>query len=159
MAFCRKCGTQLADDQKFCPSCGTPVAPAAVNFANDFNNTADTTAEFDPADIQQNKIMAIFAYIGILVLIPILAAPNSKFARFHANQGLVLLIVDVAVGVVTSVLGVILGFIPVVGALIVALISAALGILLLVLMILGIVNAANGQAKELPLIGSFRLLK
>ena len=32
--------------------------------------------------------MAILAYFGILVLIPILAAKDSKFARFHANQGL-----------------------------------------------------------------------
>lgn len=51
------------------------------------NNTSDMTSQFDPRDIQNNKVMAILAYFGILVLIPIFAAKESKFARFHANQG------------------------------------------------------------------------
>ena len=55
-------------------------------------NTSDTTTQFDPRDIEQNKLMAILAYLGILVIIPILAAKESKFARFHSNQGLILLI-------------------------------------------------------------------
>ena len=41
---------------------------------NELNNTADATAEYDPNDIQQNKVMAIFAYLSWLVLIPIFAA-------------------------------------------------------------------------------------
>ena len=61
------------------------------------NNTNDFTEEFEQEDIQNNKTMAILAYIGILVLIPIFAAKESKFARFHANQGLVLLIIMVPV--------------------------------------------------------------
>lgn len=56
------------------------------------NKTADLTDQFDKADVEQNKVMAILAYFGILVLIPILAAKDSKFARFHANQGLLLCI-------------------------------------------------------------------
>ncbi len=106
---------------------------------------------FEQNDIQNNKIMAVLAYIGILVLVPLLAAKDSKFARFHANQGLVLLIVDLISGVV----GTILGIIPVVGAIL----STALGICILVLAIMGIVNAAKGEAKELPIIGKFTILK
>ena len=59
------------------------------------NNTKDTTSEFDKEDIQKNTFMAILAYFGILVLIPIFAAKDSKFARFHSNQGLILLIVAI----------------------------------------------------------------
>ena len=44
------------------------------------------------------------AYIGFLVLVPLIAVPKSKFARFHANQGLVLLIGEVAYNIVRSVL-------------------------------------------------------
>ena len=50
-------------------------------------NTPDTTASYAAADVQNNKVMAVLSYIGILVLIPILAAKESPFARFHANQG------------------------------------------------------------------------
>ena len=44
----------------------------------------------DPNDVQSNKVMAILAYFGILFLIPLLAAKESPFARYHTNQGLVL---------------------------------------------------------------------
>ena len=39
------------------------------------------------------------------------------------------------------------------------LVAALVNIAFLVLLILGIVNAAQGMAKELPLIGKFRILK
>ena len=85
--------------------------------------------------------MAVLAYLGILVLIPLLVEPakNSPFVRFHANQGLILLIVGL------------LSAIPVLGCVV--------GVFCLVLTIMGIINAVNGRMKELPLIGRFRLLK
>ena len=50
--------------------------------------------------------MAILAYFGPLVLVPILAARESRFAQYHANQGLVLLIVGI-VFLVLAVIGII----------------------------------------------------
>lgn len=46
-----------------------------------FNNTADSTAGFDPQDIEQHKGISVLAYFGPLVLIPMLAARDSAFAR------------------------------------------------------------------------------
>ena len=125
----------------------------------ELNNTPDTTAQFDNEDIEKNKILALFSYLGILLLIPLLAAKDSKFARFHVNQGLVLLICEIVVGIVTSILGAILGFIPVAGALLSSLISLVVGVVDIVLVIIGIINAVNGKAKELPIIGKIRILK
>ena len=157
MAFCNKCGQQIDDNVQTCPNCGAPngVAGNAQNFVNNFTNTADFTAQFDPQDIQNNKVMALLAYLGFLFLIPLLAAPNSKFARFHANQGIVLFIFEAIAGVVTGIICII----PFVGWIIGGILSSAVGIFGLVLMILGIVNAVNGQAKQLPLIGGITLLK
>lgn len=125
---------------------------------NNMFNMEDTTTEYDQQDIQDNKVMAIFAYIGILVLIPIFAAPNSKFARFHSNQGLLLCIACVAYSIVYAVLsGIILAI-----SIFLAPLVAVLGLVELVflaLMIIGIVNVAQGKAKELPVIGKFRILK
>lgn len=39
-------------------------------------NTPDTTASYSQQDIDQNKIMGILSYFGILVLIPIFAAKS-----------------------------------------------------------------------------------
>lgn len=143
MKYCSKCGAQCADEVKFCSSCG---------------NTFDATQASDKQDAEQNKAMAILSYLGILVLIPILAAKDSKFARFHANQGLVLCIAAIAYGVATSVLTAILIAISWRLAFISTIFSFA-SILFFVLCIIGIINAANGQEKELPVIGKFRILK
>ncbi len=121
---------------------------------NELNNTADTTSEFSQEDIEQNKVMAILAYLSWLVLIPIFAAKESKFARYHVNQGLVLAIVEIINWVVFGILG----RIPVLG-LIFVLIEWLISIVCFVFAILGIVNAANGKAKELPIIGKFKIFK
>ncbi len=120
------------------------------------NNTADTTAEFDNQDIQNNKIMAILSYFGILVLVPILAAKESKFARFHANQGLILCICSIAVWLVISIITSVLTWRL---YWLISIISLVAWVGILILAIIGIINAANGKAKELPVIGHFKLLK
>ncbi|MBQ8599881.1 MAG: zinc ribbon domain-containing protein [Clostridia bacterium] len=155
MAFCRNCGKEVNDTDKFCPYCGVDMTAEATPKAEpkiDVNKIMDTPeVEVDAQDASDNKIMAVLAYIGILVLIPILAAPKSPFARYHSNQGLVLWITEIICGVV----GGIISEIPVLGGLI----SFALSIATLALTIIGIVNAVNGKAKELPVIGKFKILK
>lgn len=121
---------------------------------NDFNNTEDTTTQFDPNDIQQNKVMSIFAYLSWLVLVPIFGAKNSPFARFHINQGLVLAIVEIACWVVFGILGHVPGI-----RWIAYLAESAVSVVCVVFSVIGIVNAASGRAKELPIVGSFRILK
>lgn len=161
MAFCNKCENQLPDGANNCPNCGAPAGNTQQNtqnaqdFVNNMMNTNDTTSQFDPQDINNNKGMSVLAYIGFLFLVPLLACPNSKFARYHTNQGLVLFLLEFALGVVTGILGII----PIAGLIIGGLLSAVGGIFTLVLMIMGIINAAQGQAKELPLIGKITLLK
>jgi len=121
---------------------------------NELNNTPDTTGQYDPQDIQDNKIMAILAYLSWLVLIPLFKAKESKFARFHCNQGLLLAIGElVAMGVLNFLTG-----IPVIGPLF-NLAKWVISIVCFFLTIVGISNAAKGRVKELPFVGSFRILK
>ena len=111
-------------------------------------DTKDHTAEFDKADIKENKVMGIFAYISWLVLVPMFAAKDSKWARFHANNGIILAAAELAVWILFGLLG----MIPYVGWFFWALnIISTLG--LLALAVIGIINAASGKAKNLPLIG------
>ena len=148
MAFCGKCGTQLPDDSAVCPSCGAPREDNA-NQQQGYNNQqtgyagyvngADFTGQMDPNDIQQNKVMAVLAYFGILFLIPALAAPNSRFAKFHANQGLVLFLFEIALSVLASIFC----WIPFLNAIVGGFVTIAA----LVYIILGVVNAVNGEAK------------
>ena len=45
----------------------------------------EQTGAFEQADIDNNKTMAGLAYI--IFFLPLLVCPQSKYARFHANQG------------------------------------------------------------------------
>ena len=101
----------------------------------------------DSKDVEENKIMAVLAYLGILVLIPLLTKKDSPFTMYHVKQGLALLILEV----IAIPVYIVLAFIPIIGWLA----SMALWVLILVLLILGIVNAVNGKMKELPVIGQF----
>lgn len=96
------------------------------------------------AEGQKNIGMAILCYIGILVLIPLLTdAKNDAFVKFHIKQGLTLLIFDIIISIVAAV--------PIIGW-IVAVVGS---IVVLVLFIMGIINAAGGQEKPLPIIGQY----
>lgn len=99
----------------------------------------------------KNKLLAAIAYVWILCIVTILCAKDDPFARYHANQGLVLLIANLA----ATVLGFVLGLIPVVGGII----SWIIGVVLFVFMILGIINAVKGEMKPLPLIGGIEIIK
>jgi len=108
----------------------------------------------DPKDAQDNKVMGILAYLGFLFLVPYLAAKESPFAKYHANQGCILCIIEVALMIVATIFG----WIPVIGW-ILAILAYLLSLGCLILAIIGILNAANGEAKELPLIGKYQILK
>lgn len=139
---CKKCGAQVEDGVQTCPACGAAMNEPEVVVTN--NNV-------DVNDAEQNKAMGILAYIGILWLVPLLAAKESPFARFHTNQGLVLFICEVALEIV----GIILGFIPFVGWIFTSLLSIAP----IPFIVLGIIAAAKGETKELPIIGQFKIIK
>lgn len=97
-------------------------------------------------DIEKNKTISGLAYF--LFFLPLVAAPDSKYGKFHANQGLLLLILGFGGNII-------LGMIPIIGWVIIPFFS----ILVLVLGIMGLINGFGGKMKELPLIGKYRLIK
>ena len=96
-------------------------------------------SEEEKKDIEENKLLAAVSYIWILCLIPLFLRRKSKFAQFHAKQGLILFIAEV--------LGFLVFWIPIIGLLI------ALGIL--VLAVMGIYNAILGKYWEMPFLGKY----
>lgn len=115
------------------------------------NNEAKT---FDPNDVNENKGLAIvMAIIPVLFFLP-LVMPEKKSSMYlthQANQTLIYFILAVASGIITGILG----LIPVVGGILKALIPLAI----FVVYIINIVNAATGNGKGIPFIGSIEIIK
>lgn len=151
-------------------------APKTDNFFKDVFNTPDYTAQYDPADVASSKGITVACYFWILFWLPLAVNGNSRYGRFHANQALLMLITSAALGVVSAILQAIIyaifrseitilgygtgvyetnGF----GLFLGGLFSVILNLPSLIFLILGIINTVNGRAKELPIIGKFRIIK
>lgn len=99
-----------------------------------------------------DKLFGILGYLGLLWLIPQFAG-KTQFTKFHANQGFVLWLISI----ISNAVSIVFMFIPVVGKIIGGLVSLV-GVGCFVLAIIGIVNVANGETKELPIVGKFHIL-
>ena len=59
--------------------------------------------KFEKEDVQRNKVMGVLSYIGILVLVPLLAGnKSSPYLRHHLNQGIVLWITSLILNLITN---------------------------------------------------------
>lgn len=116
--------------------------------------------QFDSKDVEKNKVLAIVGYIfPILFFIPLVTeAKDSIYAKFHSNQQLILLIFGFAGGIGLTIISSILAFIPVLGPIVGMLMLPVFWLACLALVIIGIINAANGARKKLPVIGGIATL-
>jgi uncharacterized membrane protein len=107
------------------------------------------TDNTSPLSGGQNKIvMAVIAYI--LFFVPLLTgdAKRNAFVKYHTKQGLVLFILAVILNVLNWILPFYFW----------GMINWILSLGVLVLLIIGISNAAGGKEKPLPLIGKYSSL-
>ena len=94
----------------------------------------------------ENQKLSVLSYIWPLALIPLALRGKDDFARYHANQGLVLLISEGVASAALSILGLeSMGFL--------------VGLWGLVGTIKGISNVLHGKKEPLPFIGGINLLK
>lgn len=181
MAYCVKCGTKVEDTVKFCPQCGEaiPQMKEKTESAAKRNEVQKETTEeassggeqeytyyqnddhsreyFHKEEVRRNRVMGVLSYIGILVLVPMLAGDkSSEYVRHHINQGLVLYVISTIVDLLDGRW--VLGFHSLInfGG---GLLSWAIEIAELacfILMVMGIVYACQGKRTDLPIIGKIK---
>lgn len=113
---------------------------------NTTNNAGQAPVNPNPQQTsgpEKNTLMAVLAYIGPLAIVSFLVAKDDPFVKYHVKQGFVLLTIEVALYFLSMVLPIIW---PVINL-------AQLGVLILA--IVGIINAVGGKEKELPLVGKY----
>lgn len=103
------------------------------------------------ADVSQVRLFGILGYVfPILFFLPLVTdAKDNAFAKYHANQQLLLLLFLIIGNTAASILTVIL---------IGILLYPVVWIFGLVCMVLGIMNVVNDREKPLPLIGTITTL-
>ncbi|MDR3298053.1 MAG: hypothetical protein LBT19_01615 [Candidatus Nomurabacteria bacterium] len=132
-----------------------------------------STPNITKEEIKEGKGLAIIAYI--IALIPFLAGDKkNKFIRFHAVQGMNIFICTLILWAASWLLNSIIGAIMVGSAVTLSAggVAGSLGILVLVnavfglaftvlgvLDIVGLIYAAQGQAKEIPIINKIKFIK
>lgn len=135
MAFCNSCGAQVADGTTTCAACAGRAAavPAAAG-----SGMADNVA-------------GMLAYVTFIPAIIFLVTPpynQSRFIRFHSYQSIFLFVAVVGIQIALSVLTVVpfLIFITAPLHMLVALAALVVWIILLL-------KANQGQMFKLPIIG------
>lgn len=179
MAFCPNCGQQIPDNANACPNCGTMINAQAAQQAApqqpvqqavpQQNYQQPQGAPVNPTvmpdqDVQSNRGIAWLSYVGLLFLIPMFVKKDSPYCQYHVKQGATLCAVEIAYLITKSILLAIInaifpgynfyGYTVHSGVYnVFSLLFNLAYIFLVVISIIGIVNAAKGQKKELLLIG------
>lgn len=96
----------------------------------------EQTTPTQDKDVLENKSIAALSYLWILCLVPLLGKKDSKFAQFHAKQGLVLFIIEI--------IGSLVFWLPLFGQI--------LMLALLVVSVMGIIKTLNGEWWKVPFI-------
>lgn len=102
------------------------------------------------------KATSILCYCSIIGWLIAYLAGDKENAKHDINQGLVLSIAELALGIIGAIFGIIPLFIV---RFIFGLAIWLAEIVCVILAIMGIVNAAQDQEKPLPIIGTINIMK
>lgn len=109
------------------------------------NNGAENAPKQAPQMPQVDKKvgLGVIAYIGPLVIISYILGKDDPFVKFHIKQGLVLLAIEIILWILMSTFWTLWMF------------YNLIHVGLIILAILGIVNAVQKKEEKLPLVGDF----
>lgn len=182
MKTCENCGATLENTAAFCTACGAPVttapvveeapavapvvppvAPApAYNTSGAYSapqasvkDATDHTDEFCAEDVAENKLIVALAYVlpvtvGAILCVWLSKVSDSKYLKFHSREILKLAICSLVVTMVCAVTSFLV--IP-------AIALGAASVVVIVLRVIGFIQAVKGQSKELPIISNIEILK
>ena len=144
MKYCKYCGTSMPNESKFCPGCG----------ANQTEEVKETvTPTYNQMNVSMgeplNKGMAVLGYFFPLIMY--LVNPKEDFARFHIGQAMNLWIWQIIYTVGVMIISAIT---PEIGRLL-----ALANLYFRVCTVIGLIYAAQGEKKKIPLIGDIEIIK
>lgn len=111
---------------------------------------------FDSTDLTENRVTGGLGYL--VFFLPLILCPQSKYGRFCANQGLWLLIAQVALWLVFLVLHLVIGWVPLVGWILNLVGNLAHIAVALLAIYLTYLACVKGDARTVPGVGERSLI-
>lgn len=103
----------------------------------DAAESGSTASPYAP-DTERSKVWGVLSYISVLCLIPLLTGRGGEKAKFHAKQGVRLVVFGALADLMSAIPG----------------IGWLFSVARFILMLIGMSNAANDRRQPLPYIGS-----
>jgi uncharacterized membrane protein len=165
---CPQCHAQMPDNVSFCPGCGrrmwVPGQPAAkpaptppVPRSPAVQPPTPTTPAVSLPTRPKDNLIAALAYVTFIpAVVFVLIEPfkRNRFVRFHSFQSIFLAVATVVAAIVMRILYSVLALIPVAGYLLAWLASAVALLGWMILWLVLLVKALQGETFRLPWIGN-----
>ncbi|MGA3212437.1 MAG: zinc-ribbon domain-containing protein [Terriglobales bacterium] len=153
--FCPSCGSQVQDNVAFCPSCGKPTGQAA-----NAGYAAPAATPAVPAVAagggMADNVAGMLAYITIIpaIMFLVMEPYNKKsFVRFHSFQSIFFCVAIFVLWIAAFIFSMVLAFIPILGHLVALLIWLLLWVGVLIVWVVLLIKANQGQMWKVPFIG------
>src|SRR5271169_6725874 len=142
LTSCPHCAAQMPDTAAFCPGCGRPMR-------------TETRAEGKVGALPVTIVSALAYFTFIPAIIFLILDPYNKnrIVRFHSVQCLSFWVAGILAAIALKLASLILFIIPVLGPLLVTLLDVVVAIAAVVLWLVLVVKAFQGEMFKLPVLG------
>jgi len=144
LTSCPHCAAQMPETAAFCPGCGL-----SVQAATRVHGTVGALPEIIAG------ALAYLTFIPAIVFLVLDPYKKNRFVRFHSFQCLLLCGATIVFAIALKLASVVLFIIPVLGPLLVLLVSTVVALAVVVIWLVLVVKAFQGEMFKLPLLGDF----
>ena len=144
LTSCPDCAAQMPQSAAYCPGCGRPMQ-AEARAQGKVGALSETIA----------GALAYFTFIPAIIFLLLEPYKHNRFVRFHSFQCLSLWGAAVLLAIALKLAGLLLFIIPVLGPLLAVLVSTVVGFGAVVLWLVSVVKAFQGEMFQIPLLGAF----
>src|SRR5438445_8415858 len=146
---CAYCAAEMPSDSVYCPGCGRPQ-PATSDSAPS-QPRAQGKVGLLPESLA--GAIAYFTFIPAILFLSLEPYKRSRFVRFHSIQCLIVSLCALVLGLVLKIAGMVFFLVPVVGPLLVTLLSVTVSLAAVLIWLVLVVKALQGEMFRLPILG------
>jgi uncharacterized membrane protein len=179
LTSCPHCAAQMPGTAAFCPGCGRPMLKQPMPGESMPGESTPGQSELAQPELGQSElaqptateeraqgrvgalpeniagVLAYFTFVPAVVFLVLDPYNKNRFVRFHSVQCLLLWAAAGLFAIALKLASVVLFIIPLLGPLLVYLVSTVVGLAAVVIWVVLVVKAFQGEMFKLPMLGDF----